>query len=118
MKYILYKEKLIIKTLILFIFLFRLYNNECLTHSFPDLNYPKVFTLENGYQLMVTTKGIYSFNPTLDIIVYSYNFTDEQKMTDINYIDDDIDEKIDNINQVEISQFTDEEGKKYAICFA
>ena len=118
MKYILYKEKLIIKILILFLFLFRLYNNECLTHSFPDLNYPKVFTLENGYQLIVTTKGIYSFNPTLDVIVYSYNFTDEQKMTDINYIDNNIDEKIDNINQVEISQFTDEEGKKYAICFA
>ena len=82
-----YKEKLISKTFILFLLLFKLYNNECLTHSFPELNYPIVFTLESEYQLMVTTKGIYSFNPTLDKIVYSYNFTDEQKMIETNYID-------------------------------
>ena len=118
MNYKFYKEQLILKTFILFLFLFKLYYNECLINSLIDLNYPRVFILENDYILMVTTKGIYSFNQTLDNIIFSYNFTDDQKMTEIKFMDNNnnTNNKIDSIIQVEISQFT--EGDKYVICLA
>ena len=108
-----YKAKLISIKFIIFLFLFKIYYNDCISHSFEDLNYPKGFTLENGYHLMVTSKGIYSFSPGLTSINSYYNFTDEQKMsTDINTM-------ADSINQIEISQFSGEDGgKKYVICLA
>ena len=108
-----HKGKLISKIIIIFLLLFKLYYSDCISHSFEDLNYPKGFTLENGHQLMVTSKGIYSFYPGLTKIKYSYNFTDEQMMsTDLNSM-------ADTINQIEISQFDGEEGgKKYVICLA
>ena len=71
---------------------------------------------------MITTNGIYSFNKTLDNIMFSYNFTNDQKMNEINVMDNNmnngINNKIDTINQVDISQFTDEGGEKYVICLA
>ena len=108
-----YSAKLISNKFIIFLFLFKIYYNDCISHSFEDLNYPKGFTLENGYQLMVTSKGIYSFYPGLTKIKYSYNFTNEQMMST------DLDSMADTINQIEISQFDGEEGgKKYVICLA
>ena len=86
---------------------------DCLTHSLSDLNYPKALTLYNGYQLLVTSKGIYSFEPDLSNIVFHYNFTEEQKFsTDITNFKN-------SINQVELAQFNGENGgKKYVICLA
>ena len=86
---------------------------DCLTHSLSDLNYPKALTLYNGYQLLVTSKGIYSFEPDLSNIAFHYNFTEEQKFsTDITNFKN-------TINQVELAQFNGENGgKKYVICLA
>ena len=88
-------------------------DDNCLTHSFTDLNYPKALTLYNGYQLLVTSKGIYCFDPDLSNIVFHYNFTEEQKFsTDINTFKN-------SINQVKLAQFNGENGgKKYVICLA
>ena len=50
--------------MILLTFLFKFcYNEDCMTHSIPDQKYVKALTLENGVQLMVTTTGIFKFNP-------------------------------------------------------
>ena len=77
-------EKLLLIRFILYSFLRNILSEDCLTHSLTDLNFPKAKTLLNGYHLMVTSKGIYSFNPELTNILFSYNFTDEQKFsTDI-----------------------------------
>ena len=87
--------------------------DDCLTHSFPDLNYPKSLTLYNGYQLLVTSKGIYSFEPDLSNIAFHYNFTKEQKFST------NIAQFKNSINQVELVQFNEENGgKNYAICLA
>ena len=113
MIYLSYKEKLASKIFILFLFLFNLYYNDSICQSFLDLNYPKGFTLESGYQLMVTNKGIYSFYPGLSSIKYYYNFTEEQKLSFDLYT------MPDTVNQIEISQFSGEEGgKRYVICLA
>ena len=45
----------------IYTFINKILAEDCLTHSFSDLNYPKSLTLYNGYQLLVTSKGIYSF---------------------------------------------------------
>ena len=89
------------------------FSEDCLTHSFSDLNYPKALTLYNGYQLLVTSKGIYSFESDLSNIVFHYNFTEEQKFST------DITKFKNSINQVELAQFNGENGgKKYVICLA
>ena len=106
-----YFEKLIIE-FILYLFLPEILTEDCLTHSLTDLNFPKVKTLVNGYHLMVTSKGIYSFNPELTNIAFSYNFTDEQTFST------DITKMQNTINQVEISQFIENEGRNYVICIA
>jgi len=87
--------------------------DDCLIHSLTDLNYPKALTLYNGYQLLVTSKGIYSFEPYKTNIAFQYNFTEEQKFsTDITSFKN-------SINQVELTQFNGENGgKKYVICLA
>jgi len=86
---------------------------DCLIHSLTDLDYPKALTLYNGYQLLVTSKGIYSFEPYKTNIAFHYNFTEEQKFsTDITSFKN-------SINQVELAQFNSENGgKKNVICFA
>ena len=111
--FLLSSEKIMLVELILFLIFNKIYSDDCLTHSLPGINYPKSKTLENDYQLMVNTKGIYTFYPTLSSLANSYNFTDEQKFsTDLYNFNN-------TINQVEISQFTqDEGGKRYIICLA
>ena len=105
-------EKLLLIRFFLYSFLPNILSEDCLTHSLIDLNFPKAKTLFNGYHLMVTSKGIYSFNPELTNILFSYNFTDEQKFSI------DITKMKNTINQVEISQFSQKEGKNYVICIA
>ena len=96
---------------ILILLLFNLCYNECIIHSFPDLHYPKAFTLENGYHLIVTSTGIYTFYPKLSKFSSSYNFTEEQ------IISTNIYGFQNTINQNQISQFLDnEEGKEYIVC--
>ena len=98
---------------IIYAFINKVFAEDCLTHSFSDLNYPKALTLYNGYQLLVTSKGIYSFEPDLSNIAFHYNFTEEQKFST------DITKFKNTINQVELAQFNGENGgKKYVICFA
>ena len=98
---------------ILLILLKFCHNDECKLTSFLDLNYVKALTLENGYQLMVTKTGIFSFYPGLASFAYNYNFTGDQ------ILDDGVDSMENTINQVEISQFIkEEEGKRYILCLA
>ena len=101
----------LIKHLILFNIFDIIYSayNICDIGFFPELNYPKVATLSNNYKLMLTTTGIYSFIPTLNRIVYSYNFTEEQKIKSN-------EEK--EIFRTQISQFSNETGgNEYVLCF-
>ena len=101
---------------IFFIYLFFIkfcYNSECLSHSFHELKYVKALTLKNGYHLMVTRTGIFTFYPSLANFANSYNFTNEQ------ILEDTLASMVGTMNQVEISQFIDEEGgEKYVICLA
>ena len=100
----------------IFILLFLLkfcHNEECKLVSFLDLRYVKALTLENGYQLMVTKTGIFSYYPGLASFAYNYNFTDDQ------ILDDGVDSMENTINQVELSQFSNEEGgEKFSLCLA
>ena len=96
-----------------FLFLFKLCYNNCVLYSFPELKYPKVQTLENGYHLMITTTGIFSFYPGLSDIFYSYNFTNDE------IILPGLDSMDGTINQVEISQFREDNGgKRYIVAIA
>ena len=98
--------------ILLFSFKFCL-NNECKVTSYMDLHYVKALTLENGYHLMVTQSGIYSYLPGLSSFSYNYNFTSNQTLNG------NIDSMENNINQVEISQFSKEEGgNAYIVCLA
>ena len=98
---------------ILYLIINKVFLDDCVTHSFPDLSFPKSITLSNGYHIMVSSEGIFSFTPLLSKIVYSYNFTEDQKFSvEIHYMKN-------TINQVEISQFSNEEGgKKYVLVYA
>ena len=99
--------------LILFILFRSDYCQEgCITHSFPDFSYPNAKTLNNGYQIFVSAEGIYSLNPSLTNIIYSYNFTESQKFSL------DLDKMKNSINQVEISQFLKGEGNELVIVYA
>ena len=76
---------------------------------FPEFSNPKVITLSNNYKLMLTTTGIYSFIPTLNRIVYSYNFTEEQKVKSNEQRE---------IFRSQISQFSNETGgNEYVLCY-
>ena len=100
----------LIKHLIFFNILDVIYTayNICDIGFFPEFNYPKVVTLSNNYKLMLATTGIYSFIPTLNRIVYSYNFTEEQKVKS--------DEQRE-IFRSQISQFSNETGgNEYVLC--
>ena len=99
--------------IIIFLIFFEYSDNDCLTHSFPDLNLPTALTLENGFHLVVTSTGIYSFFPKLTKIKSNYNYTTDQKMeTDPYHMEG-------TINQNEISQFISDDGyKKHVICLA
>ena len=103
-----------IENILIFILLLNFsFNSDCLSHSFKDLKFGKVLTLENGYHLMITTTGIFTFYPSLASFSYSYNFTDDQRIKDT------LDSMKGTMNQVEISQFTNEEGgKSYVVCIA
>ena len=106
-----YKHNII--SAFILILLIKLINSNCITHSFPDLYYPNALTLENGYHLMITSTGIYSFYPKLTNISSFYIFTEEQKMsTNIYSLQN-------SVNQNTLSQFSNEEGgKNIVICFA
>ena len=76
---------------------------------FPEFSNPKVITLSNNYKLMLTTTGIYSFIPTLNRIVYSYNFTEDQKVKSNEQTE---------IFRSQISQFSNETGgNEYVLCY-
>ena len=96
---------------ILYLLIFRINSDDCILNNFPELKFPKSITLENGYVVMISLDGIYSFYPNLMKIAFSYDFTDEQKVSaslDDGYI---------YINQAQVSQFIDDEGgKNYVIC--
>ena len=104
-------EKLL---LILILFYHEIYSDDdCLVYSLSGYNYPKAKTLENGYHLVISTKGINAFFPGLSKISSSYTFTEEQVFSTNIY------QMNNTINQVDISQFSNEEGgKNYVICLA
>jgi len=108
-KLFLYKSKnLFIE--ILFFFLFCQINSEdCITHSFPELNYLKSKTLINDYKLMITKIGIFSFDTKLSNIEYSYNYTGNQTIPE--------EDSISYIYKSDISQFSGEDGEiQYVLC--
>ena len=100
-----FHKNILIKLIIYIILILeKVFSDDCLTNSFSGLTYPKAKTLSNGYHLMIASEGIFSLTPTLSKIVFSYYFTEEQKFsTDVRYMKN-------TINQVEISQFSGEEG--------
>ena len=107
-------EKFILIHFILCLLLKKIYSTDCKTNSFNYLSYPKSKTLSNGYHIMISSEGIYSLTPKLTKIAHSYTFTESQK-----FGVDDIHKVKNTINQVEISQYSDEEeGKKYVIIYA
>ena len=90
-------------------FYYPINSNDCETHSFPELNYPKAMTLSNEYKVMITMNGIYSFYPKLSTIAYSYNFTEEQKIPE--------EDSISYVYKADISQFSGEDGEnRYVLC--
>ena len=112
MNYFTSKKNIIIQ-FILFFIIVKQYLSVCITHSFQDLSSPKSKTLFNGYHLMVTSTGIFSLTPKLTQIANSYKFTESQKFST------DTDQMKNTINQVEISQFSTEDGgKEYIILYA
>ena len=106
-----FSNKIIIITIISYIIIKIAYCDDCLTNSYQDLTFAKAKTLSNGYHLLISAEGIYSFKPHLSKIVFSYNFTESQKFsTEIHSFEN-------TINQVEISQFpNDEGGENYTLC--
>jgi hypothetical protein len=108
-KLFLYKIKnLFIEVLLLFL-LYQVNCEDCNTHIFPDLNYLKSKTLINEYKIMITKTGIYSFDPKLSNIEYSYNFTGNQVIPE--------EDSNSYIYKSDISQFSGEDGEiKYVLC--
>ena len=95
--------------LLLICLLKRILSDNCIIDTFPDLQYLKSETLLNGYILMMTTTGIYSFNPLYSIseFEYSYNFTQKQNLSD------------NDIFNAQISQFSNlDQGNDYVLCYA
>ena len=108
-----YLQKICLTYIIVSLIIIKINSDDCLINSIPDLKYPKLKTLFNGYHIMVSVQGIFSINPGLTKIEYSYIFTESQKFTE------DVDNVKNTINQVEISQFSNEEGgKEYVVIYA
>ena len=107
-------SKLLNNTLFKFIFFSLLYliysqTDECEISYYSDITYPKTESLSNGYKIMITPEGIFSFIPSLSRTIYSYNFNETQKIT----ID-----QIYEIYQSQICQFPNEEGgDEYVLCY-
>ena len=93
----------------LIIIIFNKVNSEfIITNSFPDIKYVKAVTLYNECNLLLTEKGIYSFDPTLSNIIYSYNFTDDEILPE---------DEINYIMNSDISQYTGNDGENnYVLC--
>ena len=108
-----FSSKKVIITIVYFLVLINFCYNECNTHSFTDILYPKALTLDSGYHVMVTSKGIISFYPKLTNVYFSYNFTESQKMSTRVHTND----MTKSVNQNEISQFSKAEGE-YIIIIA
>ena len=85
-------------------------SNECEISFYSEITYSRTEMLSNGYKLMVSAEGIYSFIPSLSRTIYSYNFTEEQKITE---------NANDEIYQSQICQFSNESGgEEYVLCYA
>ena len=77
------------------------------TNSFPELKFPKSITLINGYIVVLTSSGIYSFYPNLDYKVHSYEFKSDEIPENIQ----------DSITNADFTQFDDiNYDHKYALC--
>ena len=107
-------KNVLFEKFIIFLLLLKFYSNsECLSHSFHELKYAKALTLKSGYHLMVSITGIFTFYPGLSSFANNYNFTNDQ------ILENTLVSMKGTMNQIEISQFTDEEeGKRYIVCFA
>ena len=111
--YILNFHKIILLNFIFNNILVKINSNDDIIKSFEELTYPKVKVLDNGNVLFVTYEGIFSYNSDLSMLYYSYIFSEDQKFI--------IDESImkNTLNQVGISQFSDDEGgSKYVVIYA
>ena len=98
---------------IFFVIIKIILSDDCNTHTFSNNHFPKVLTLSNEYKLMISMSGIYSFNPTLSSISYSYNFTSQQ-MPATNF-----EEGQSYIDKSDMSQFSGEDDEneiKYVLC--
>ena len=73
--------------------------DECLINLLSEFSYPNAEEIANGNKIIITKDGIYTFNPSFSKVLFSYNFTEEQKFT--NSIDTEI-------YQSKISQFSNE----------
>ena len=94
--------------LLLICLLNKVLSDNCIIESFPDLQFLKSETLLNGYVVMMTTTGIYTFNPSYSItkFEYSYNFTKQQILTN------------NDIFNAQISQFSNvKEENNYVLCY-
>lgn len=100
-----------------FLFLFILVNlfyntnseeDECLINLISEFSNPNAEEIANGNKIIITKDGIYTFNPSFSKVLFSYNFTEEQKFTNsIDY----------EIYQSKISQFSNENGgDEYVLC--
>jgi hypothetical protein len=95
--------------------LFSLFNlicsesDKCEISYYNDISYPKTQSLSNGYKIMITAEGIYSYIPSLSRTIYSYNFNETQKITT---------NQIYEIYQSQICQFPNEDGgDEYVLCY-
>ena len=98
---------------IIFVIIKKILSEDCNTHTFSEKHFPKVLTLSNGYKLMISMSGIYSFYPKLSSIAYSYNFSSLQ-MPATNF-----EEGQSYIDKADMSQFSgvdDENEIKYVLC--
>lgn len=85
------------------------YSHKCEISFYSDITFPKIESLSNGYKIMITLDGIYSFIPTLSRTINSYNFTENQKIISSNPMQD--------IFQTQICQFSIEDGgNEYVLC--
>ena len=72
-----------------------------------ELKFPKSITLINGYIVVLTSSGIFSFYPNLDNKVNSHVFQSDEIPENIQ----------DSITNADFTQFDDiEEGQKYVLC--
>jgi len=84
-------------------------SDECEISFYSNITYPKTESLSNGYKLMISAEGIYTFIPSLARGIYSYNFTEEQKIAT---------SQQNEIYQSQICQFSNENGgDEYVLCY-